>query len=635
MKIWIWLALMAIAAVPMRGAYAEGGAFDDGWLKLLHYEKSGSGYESVVENGEFFLTPGGGENPEAEYRAAVAAFNAEAKQAEEGLEAAGEGVEVAGEEIDAFGEDKDSGELKKCAFPARFIYLKRQGAVRGTLDDCAGFQKFLADVQPKAVTMLFTNAYMSNPSSLFGHTLFRIDTKRKGTQLLAHGANFGADTGDETGVLYALKGLWGGYYGTFGIKPYYDVINLYNNIENRDIWEYELRLSDDELEFFTAHMWEMQRAKIRYYFASRNCSYVLLLMLEAARPELNISGEFGGYTVPLATLKAVNNVPELVAAANYRPSRQSKLKYRATQMNSRQYDAFIDIISHDKMDLSALDEEEKADVLETAYQYVQYRYVDGDLELADYRKKSLKLLMARSRIANQRQYFDELKEGENPVLAHKAKQAGIMFGARNGEAFQEVSFKPVYNSLLEDSYGLLNGAEINLFAGKVRHYDARDKWGLQEFDLLGIKSLAGADAMFQPLSYDIKVGYRELFDAKSGEDSGALMLEAGVGQSYALGEHTLLYAMSVPNAAYGGGLYDNGYLGIGLKGGIYYNSGKIRLNLQAMQNFTTSDTARGQTYAAEGGYGLTRDVMLYAGYKKFNSEYHDDEEFGLGIKVNF
>lgn len=635
MKIWIWLALMAIAAVPVRGAYAEGGAFDDGWLKLLHYEKSGSGYESVVENGEFFLTPGGGENPEAEYRAAVAAFNAEAKQAEEGLEAAGEGVEVAGEEIDAFGEDKDSGELKKCAFPARFIYLKRQGAVRGTLDDCVGFQKFLADVQPKAVTMLFTNAYMSNPSSLFGHTLFRIDTKRKGTQLLAHGANFGADTGDETGVLYALKGLWGGYYGTFGIKPYYDVINLYNNIENRDIWEYELRLSDDELELFTAHMWEMQRAKIRYYFASRNCSYVLLLMLEAARPELNISGEFGGYTVPLATLKTVNDVPELVAAANYRPSRQSKLKYRAAQMNARQYDAFIDIISHDKMDLSALDEEEKADVLETAYQYVQYRYVDGDLELADYRKKSLKLLMARSRIANQRQYFDELKEGENPVLAHKAKQAGIMFGARNGEAFQEVSFKPVYNSLLEDSYGLLNGAEINLFAGKVRHYDARDKWGLQEFDLLGIKSLAGADAMFQPLSYDIKVGYRELFDAKSGEDSGALMLEAGVGQSYALGEHTLLYAMSVPNAAYGGGLYDNGYLGIGLKGGIYYNSGKIRLNLQAMQNFTTSDTARGQTYAAEGGYGLTRDVMLYAGYKKFNSEYHDDEEFGLGIKVNF
>lgn len=54
MKIWVWLALLAIVAVPVQGACAETEAFDKGWLKLLHYEKNGSGYESVVENGEFF-----------------------------------------------------------------------------------------------------------------------------------------------------------------------------------------------------------------------------------------------------------------------------------------------------------------------------------------------------------------------------------------------------------------------------------------------------------------------------------------------------------------------------------------------------------------------------------------------------
>lgn len=579
-------------------------AFDEGWLSLLHYQKRGDGYLSFVENEEFFLNDEGRANPQGEFLSSMQIFNQKNNQ-------------------------------EKCAFPARFLYLQRKGLVQGNLRDCKDYQKFLADVQPKAVTMLFTNAYMSNPSSLFGHTLFRIDTKRKGTQLLAHGANFGADTGDETGVLYALKGLWGGYYGTFGIKPYYDVINLYNNIENRDIWEYELNLSDEELELFTAHMWEMQRAKIRYYFLSRNCSYVLLLMLDAVKPELQISQKFEGYTVPLATLKAVDEVPGLVKNSNYRPSRQSKLKYRAEQMNSRQYGTFIEIIHDNKIDLSSLNEEEQADVLETAYQYVQYKYVDGDLELADYRKKSLKLLMARSKIVNQRQYFDELKEGENPVEAHKAKQVGAIFGYRNGEGFQEIGFKPVYTSLLDDSYGLLKGAEINLLEGKIRHYDSRNKWEISEFNLLSIKSLAGADAMFAPLSYDIKFGYRELFDAKTGNDSGAVVLETGVGQSYALTKNTLLYAMSVPNVAYGGDLHDNGYLGIGFKGGVYYNFDKIRLNLNAMQNFTTSDAARGQTYQAEGAYGLTRDVMLYAGYKMFNSKYHDDEEFSLGVKINF
>ncbi len=609
MKFRILLASMIVWA---QSVHADSDAYEIGWLKLLHYQKDNTGYESVVENDDFFLTKDGRKNPEMEYQAAVQVFNMEDGMLE--------------------GADR---ELKKCLFPARFTYLKRIGAVSGTLDVCADYQKFLDDVQPKAVTMLFTNAYMSNPSSLFGHTLFRIDTKRKGTQLLAHGANFGADTGDDAGVLYALKGVWGGYYGTFGIRPYYDVINLYNNIENRDIWEYELNFSDDELELFTAHILEMQRAKIRYYFASQNCSYVLLLMLEAMRPELNISEEFRYYTVPIATLKAVNNIPGMVTATNYRPSRQSKLKYRAGQMNERQYAAFIDIIHNDKMDLQKLDDDEKADVLETAYQYVQYRYVEGDLQLADYRKKSFKLLTQRSKIANQQQYFDDLKEGENPVLAHKAWQAGVLFGSRNGEMFQELGLKPLYNSLLDDSYGLLNGAEINMFEGKVRHYDARDKLVLQEFNLLEIKSLAGVDAMFMPLSYDIKAGYRELFNAKSGEDSGVFGLDVAAGQSYALTRHTLIYAMSAPNAAYGGGLYDNGYLGIGLKGGIYYNNDKIRVHLQAVHNFTTNNAVRGQTYLAEAAYGLTRNVMLYGRYKLFNSDYHDDEEFGFGIKVNF
>lgn len=54
MKIRVWLALLAIVAVSVQGACAETEAFDKGWLKLLHYEKNGSGYESVVEMGSFF-----------------------------------------------------------------------------------------------------------------------------------------------------------------------------------------------------------------------------------------------------------------------------------------------------------------------------------------------------------------------------------------------------------------------------------------------------------------------------------------------------------------------------------------------------------------------------------------------------
>ncbi len=577
---------------------------DDAWLKLLHYEKKGSSYVSLVENDDFFITENGRHDADNEFEQTVLQFN-------------------------------KTDDVKKCEFPARFIYLKKKGKVKGDLDKCEGYQKFLEDVQPKAVTMLFTNAYMSNPSSLFGHTLFRIDTKRKGTQLLAHGANFGADTGEDSGVMFALKGLWGGYYGSFGIRPYFDVINLYNNIENRDIWEYELDFSDVELELFVAHIWEMRNAKIKYFFATKNCSYILLLMLEAVRPELDLSGEFRFYVAPLQTLKKVEEAEGFIREVNYRPSRQSKINHRAEQMNDNQYEAFIRIIKKDEFDLSKLNDDEKSDVLETAYQYVQYRYVEGGLELKDYRKKSFKLLQERSKIVNQKLFFEELKEGENPIKAHEPKSFSFNVGVRKGGAFEEIGFRPLYNSLMDNSYGLLKGAEINLFEGKLRHYDSDDKYVLNEFNLLGIRSLSGANEMFLPLSYDIKLGYKEVFDAKSGEDNGALVLDLGAGQSYAITKNAMLYVMSVPSMVYGGGLDENGYLGFGFRGGAYYDKDDFRLHGYVEKVWTTDSVYNGEKYSFETGYSITRNLNLYIGYRFYNTKNYDDEEMMMGLRVSF
>ncbi len=573
------------------------------WQKLLHYEKNGKNFTSLIENNEYFLTPNGRFSPIDELTETIKQFNQKT-------------------------------DTKKCDFPARFIYLKKQGLVKGSLDNCKDYQQYLNDLQAKSITMLFTNAYMSNPSSLFGHTLFRIDTKRKGTQLLAHGANFGADTGDETGVLYAIKGLYGGYYGTFGIKPYYDVINLYNNIENRDIWEYELDLTNTEQELFLALMWELKQAKIRYYFFTKNCSYILLSILEATRPTLNLKNKFSMHVIPLSTLKAVNN-EKLIKNTNYRPSRQSKLNHRYNQMNSLQKEALVDIIKNNKINLSLLKDSEKSDVLEIAYQYIQYQYVEGNLELKDYRKKSFNLLKQRSQINDNNLYFEELKTGENPLNSHKEHGASITFGSKNGNSFQEFSIKPAYNDLLEQSYGMLKGAEINVLETKIRHYDQKNQYKLDELNILQIKSLSGANLMFQPFSYDIKFQIKELFDPKTTKDSTSLILETGVGQSYNITKNTQLYILSVPNLGYSGGLEKNGYLGFAFKGGLYYNNNLFRIHAYAKQNFATSYTSKGQTYSLEASYSLRNNLNLYAKHKIFNTQYHDDEETLVGIKLNF
>ncbi|MBO5039260.1 MAG: DUF4105 domain-containing protein, partial [Alphaproteobacteria bacterium] len=393
--------------------------------------------------------------------------------------------------------------------------------------------------------------------------------------------------------------------------------------------------SNEELELFVAHLWEMRRAKIRYYYASKNCSYVLLLMLEAAKPELELASKAGVYILPLETLKAVNGVLGLVKKATYRPSRQSKLKYRAAQMSKAQIEALRDIIREDKIELSLLSDAERADVLETAYQYEQYRYIEEGTALAAYRQKSFKLLKERSRQKQQAHYFDDLREGENPVSAHGAAQAGGSVGEKNGKFFEEVSFRPLYNSLLEDSYGLLRGAEISAFETKVRRYEKENKFVLDEFKLLGIKSLLATDVMFSPFSYDLEGGFKRVFDVKDKEEHMAFEVSLGGGKSYQLKQEIQVYIMGVPSAGYGGGLAENGYGAFGVRCGAYYQQDRVRLHFRATKNWATSYMKRGEVYEAEAGVGLTRRVMLYGRYKLFEGEAGNDEEVCLGVRVNW
>ena len=207
------------------------------WLALGHYQTQAGGYlESTIDSENFFLSLDGKRNPEAELQATVDLFN---------------GTDVE----------------KQCLFPARYLYLKKQGLIASAYPTCPEYEQFKKDLRPAGLTLLYTDAYMNNPSSLFGHTLLRIDIPEGRTQLVSHGVNYGAYVDpNENGILFAFWGLTGGYMGGFTIKPYYDIINTYNNIENRDIWEFRLNLTPEELDFFVAHLWEVGQTQTRYFF---------------------------------------------------------------------------------------------------------------------------------------------------------------------------------------------------------------------------------------------------------------------------------------------------------------------------------------------------------------------------------
>lgn len=594
--------------LPGAALAADGYAFSPQWLALVHYRPAwGGGYRSSIDSDNFFISPHGKTDPAAELAATVDLFEK--------------------------GEDRKT----ICRFPARYKLLRRQGLVKRKIPLCQEFAQFKKDLRPAGVTLLFTDAYMNNPSSLFGHTLLRIDTTLEKTQMTAHGANYGAFASEnDNGMLYALYGLTGGYYGGWTVKPYYEVLNTYNNIENRDIWEINLNFTPDELDTMVAHLWEAGHSETRYYFFTKNCSYMIMELLDAVRPELKLADKFPVQAIPLDTFKAVYRKPGMVKGTNYRPSRQAKIIYRVGQMNPPQKKAFLAAIKRKDYSMAGVAEEQQSDVLETVYQYVQYQFVKKELSLAEYRRRSFMGLTVRSRLQDKPAQMDEKPLGKSPLEAHESMRWTVGAGSRNGESFQEIAYRPAYHSLTDNNYGLLPGAEINFLNFRVRHYDNRDKTVLEQLNLLGIKSIAPMNRMFFPTAFHVSVDIAREMRPDDDKEGYVANLKAGGGAAVEIADGVRLFGFGNTYGS-GGGLLPNGqYVGIGAAGGVLIDFRYFKLWAEAEKIWATSWFGNKIKYKAEANIPLSTNWGFAAEYRyDDNQKGKNMEEFVVSLRHYF
>lgn len=570
------------------------------WLKLLHYHKTIGGHKGLIKSEDFYLSAEGRDNPETELRAEITAFQS--------------------------GTDK-------CRFPARFNLLKENGLVSGDLTDCKEYQKFLQDVKPSGVTLLFTDSYMNNPASMFGHTLVRIDTARKGTQMLAHGSNFGVTSGTETGLPFVVKGLFGGYDGKYSFNPYWTVINTYNNIENRDIWEYKLNLTQEEQLKFVNHLYEMQEARIQYFFLTKNCSYMILELLEVVRPDLDLSSSYNYYAIPMDTLKTVREVPGLVGEINYRPARYTKIKHQLKQMNAKQYAAFRKGINEHDYDMPELNDVEQYQVLDTEYQYYQYRYTEGDMELKEYRKNSFAVLRRRSQLPA----AAELKpEGYDPSLSHGSYQLALGGGVYNHKSFEQITVRPAYTALTDNNEGLIRGAGVRVMETVWRYYNQSHKTVLQRFTGLAIYSLVPIDRVFSPYSYKTDFSLVREYNPQNEKEGYVGNIEFGIGKTLGVFERLWLYGLLNFHGQYGGLIPNNYWVGAAPEIGAYADFSPVRIHLAAENTFATEKFGNRLQYKADVELGFTKDLSLNFEFNaSHNQRGHNQQEWLTAVKYSF
>ncbi|MGH7232415.1 MAG: DUF4105 domain-containing protein, partial [Nitrospiraceae bacterium] len=361
-------------------------------------------------------------------------------------------------------------------------------------------------------TLVFPYAFMNNPSSMFGHTLLRIDQKgqTEQTRILAYTINFAADVPPDAGISFAVNGIFGGYKGYFSTVPYYLKVQEYRDIENRDIWEYRLNLSEDQVRRLLMHAWELGNAYFDYFFFKENCSYHLLSLLDVANPDWHLTDQFLFWTVPADTVRLVTQQPGLIADIAYRPSRSTQIRRRREHLSEEERLGLRRITQ----DPDWIQSEEfrgrpparQALVLDLASDYLRYRGMADKDNATYYKDKIRNVLTARSQIRVKPIDIPITPRSEPPEQGHRTSRAGVAVGWREDEFFEEVNLRVGYHDLLDPDVGYARDAQIEILGASLRHYNRRDQTRLERFTLINIVSLAPIDTLFKFPSWKVNAG---------------------------------------------------------------------------------------------------------------------------------
>jgi hypothetical protein len=506
------------------------------WSALMHYQRKTSVVAetvvSEISSPEFFLSPEGATNPAAELAATLVAF------------------------FVPVGEGSDTHAL--CRFPARYKWLRKTldwGSLEPPRIQCRKYNAYTMNNQIDSLSLVYVTGYPTNPASFYGHLLLKFNFRRAAVaiDLLDHSLTFGAAIpASEVGFIYVIKGLFGGYDGVFSHRNFYAFNHAYVENELRDMWEYELILSEDEIDQIVSHSWELLGRKYVYYFFKENCAYRMAELLELViDPPLLPNVPWALPETLFENIAALNrNGAPVVRKITRIPSRQNRFRDQFLAMPDDQQFLTRQLVDGplnlDGVGYQTLPATKKIAIIDTLLDYYEYRIITdkGNIE---FRRAKQELLIERTGLPVQTSVPDgntvfsletaPPHRGPPPSMV----RLGPIYNSQFGTGL-ELRIRPVNYDRLELDAGRLPNSTLTMFDLKTVYLDNR--LGIRSLDFVKIenfnlpKTPLPDDGGF---AWNFKVGY----ESQNLACSGCMIfnLVGGLGKAAQLTEYLVVFGM--------------------------------------------------------------------------------------------
>jgi len=500
------------------------------WLKLIHDKNDNRFQNSYITSESFFLTKKSPYNAKSEL---IATFNSFYEPNEK---------------------VSNINKHPQCLFPARLQFIRKHVdfSILKPLPkiSCPKFKKWRNDINAKSISIMFASGYMSNPASMYGHLLLKINKKSpNANNLLNYSLNYGAIVPDnENPVIYVAKGIMGGYQAAYSDKQFYRHQHNYSDIELRDMWEYQLKLSQADVDLLIAHIWELLDKQFNYYFIDENCAFHIAKLLELVLDQPLINND-SLWVLPSAVAQGLMETSysskPLVSAIHYHPSRESVLHQRYHELSKYLQNIASQIIAknfnfslHQYQQLSIKNQKQVIEALILYFEGLKQKSADDSII------EHIKKRLIKARLALPIGTSKKVKVKYNIAPPHQAMKVSKFSGGYTNIGHQDyanIGFRMTYFDLLSSS--VAHNKHTNLEMLDIELLSTAHSTKIYKFDLIDIKSFYSPSIPWDKnnnTAWGVRAGYQQLYN--NCLNCGIYQLEGEWGKSTKLNNH-LVYAL--------------------------------------------------------------------------------------------
>jgi Domain of unknown function (DUF4105) len=336
----------------------------------------------------------------------------------------------------------------------------------------------------------------------------------------------------------------GFFPGNFSATPYHRKVQEYSDLDQRDLWEYQLTLTQEEVTALLQHAWELRGVWSDYWFFDENCSFNLLFLIQAARPGLQLTSRAGAWVLPGDTVRWVDQAG-LVKEVTWRPSLATRVNNGRAVLGD---DAELAIaLARGECDLASVqsavpDPARQAQVLDLAGECLHALAGRRAITQAQYRSRLVATLKARAALGQQPATALP-PTPTRPDQGHPSTRLTVGGGGDNhDQSFATLALRPALHDLLDPPGGYLSTAQVAMGEVDLRWREG-DGIELQQLDVLALTALNPWETLFRRVSWGLVAGAESVAMGSPDNECLQARLSADVGYSAQPTDDLLCWAL--------------------------------------------------------------------------------------------